>query len=57
MKKTLKNILLHHTETIEYRAIRKQLMVVAQNGGNVFYRFHISDKTIIQLQNEMLTVE
>jgi hypothetical protein len=57
MKKTLKNILIERTDTIEYRAIRKQLMIVAQNGGNTFHRIAISDKTITQLQNELLTVE
>jgi len=57
MKKTLKNILLERTDTIEYRSIRKQLMNIAQNGGNEYYRISIQDKTITQLKNELLTVE
>ena len=57
MKKTLKNILIERTDTIEYRAIRKQLMNIAQNGGNEFYRLHIADKTVTQLKNELLSVE
>jgi len=57
MKKTLKNILLERTDTIEFRAVRKQLMNVAQNGGNSVLRLTLQPKTITQLQNEMLTVE
>lgn len=57
MKKTLKNTLLERTNTIEYRAIRKELMKIAQNGGNTYYRIALSEKVITQLQNEMLTVE
>ncbi len=57
MKKTLKTILLERTDTIEYRAVRKQLMTVAQNGGNQLLRMNIEPKTVTQLQNEMLTVE
>lgn len=57
MKKTLNNILTERTRTIEFRAIRKQLMNVAQNGGNSLLRLQISPETIIMLQNELLTVE
>jgi len=57
MKKTLKNILIERTKTIEYRAIRKQCMNVAQNGGNQVLRIRITPETIVMLQNEMLTVE
>lgn len=57
MKKTLKNILLERTKTIEYRAIRKQCMNIAQNGGNQVFKIRITEETIIILKNEMLTVE
>lgn len=57
MKKTLKNILLERTKTIEYRAIRKQCMNIAQNGGNQIFKIKITEETIIMLKNEMLTVE
>jgi hypothetical protein len=57
MKKTLNKILIERTETIEFRAIRKQLMNVAQNGGNQLLKLTIEPKNIIQLQNELLTVE
>lgn len=57
MKKTLNLILKNHTDTIEFRAIRKQLMTVAQNGGNQLLKMRIEPKTITQLQNELLTVE
>lgn len=56
-KKTLNIILKNHTETIEYRAIRKQLMNVAQNGGNKLLRIAIKPETITMLQNELLNVE
>lgn len=57
MKKTLNNILKERTRTIEFRAIRKQLMNVAQNGGNQLFRLKISAETILMLENELLTVE
>lgn len=57
MKKTLKNILIERSDTIEYRSIRKQLMNIAQNGGNQYFRINIEPKTITRLENEMLTVE
>jgi hypothetical protein len=57
MKKTLNTILKERTETIEYRAIRKQLMNVAQNGGNQLLRIYIAPNTVVMLQNELLTVE
>lgn len=56
MKQTLNNILKTRTDTIEFRAIRKQLMTVAQNGGNSFIRLTIYPKTITMLENELLTV-
>ena len=57
MKKTLNRILQERTDTIEFRAIRKQLMNIAQNGGNSMLRIHIEQKTLAQLHNENLTVE
>lgn len=57
MKKTLKTILNERTQTIEFRAIRKQCMNIAQNKGNQCLRIYISPETIVMLQNEMLTVE
>jgi len=56
MKKTLANILNERTRTIEYRAIRKQCMNVAQNRGTQILLMHIQPETITMLQNEMLTV-
>lgn len=62
-KKSLSNILLERTQTIEYRDIRKQLMSIAQNNKNNdpeknCYRIvYIKQETIIKLQNEGLTVE
>jgi hypothetical protein len=57
MKKTLKTILNERIKTIEYRAIRKQCMTIAQNKGTFMLRINITPETIIMLQNEMLTVE
>lgn len=57
MKKTLNTILKSRTETIEFRAIRKQLMGIAQNGGNFLLRLRIEPNTITMLENELLTVE
>lgn len=56
MKKTLATRLNERTDTIEYRAIVKQCMNVAQNKGTFILRLSIEQKTIMQLQNEMLTV-
>lgn len=57
MKKTLNTILKERTETIEFRAIKKQLMNVAQNSGTHLMRLTITPKTIIMLENELLMVE
>jgi len=57
MKKTLNQILKDRTDTIEFRAIKTQLMKVAQNGGNQLIRINIQPKTITMLENELLTVE
>lgn len=57
MKKTLSTRLRERTETIEFRAIKSKLMVVAQNKGNSILLMHIQPETITMLQNELLTVE
>ena len=57
MKKTLNTILRERTETIEFRAIKKQLMNVAQNKGTFLLRLQIAPETVVMLQNELLTVE
>ena len=57
MKKTLNTILKERTETIEFRAIKKQLMNVAQNKGTFLLRLQIEPNTVVMLQNELLTVE
>lgn len=57
MRKTLNTILKERTETIEFRAIKKQLMNVAQNKGTFLLRLYIEPNTITLLQNELLTVE
>lgn len=57
MKKTLNTLLTERTRTIEFRSIRKQLFVVAQNKKNFLLRLNIEPETIIMLQNECLTVE
>lgn len=56
MKKTLNTILQERTNTIEFRAIRKQLMNVAQNKGTQLLQLSIEPETIIMLQNELLTI-
>lgn len=56
-KKTLATILKERTDTIEYRAIRKQLMNTAQNGKNEYRILRITHKTILLLQNEGIQVE
>jgi hypothetical protein len=57
MKKTLRTILLERTDTIEYRSIKKRLMVIAQNGGNQLILLHLSVKAQIQLNNEQIDTE
>jgi len=57
MKKTLSTRLRERTETIEFRAIKAKLMVVAQNKGNSILLMQIAPETITMLQNELLTVE
>jgi hypothetical protein len=46
MKKTLRTIFIERTDTIDYRAIKKQLITVAQNGGNSILQLSIESKTI-----------
>lgn len=57
MKKTLNTILTERTKTIEFRAIKKQLMNIAQNKGTQMLIMSIQPDTITMLQNELLTVE
>lgn len=57
MKKLLANRLRERQETIEFRKIKSRLMVQAQNNVSCYYQVFITDKTIIMLQNEGLTVE
>lgn len=57
MKQTLNTILNERTKTIEFRAIKKQLFVVAQNKKNFLLRLTIDPETITMLENECLTVE
>lgn len=58
-KKLLSTILRERTESIEYRAIRKQLMVQAQNRKTSFLvlKAKMNDHAITQLQNEGITVK
>lgn len=57
MKKTLAEKLREHTATIEFRAIRSQLYKNAQDKKYEFRKMHISQETIIQLQNEGIKVQ
>lgn len=56
-KKNLATILKERTDTIEYRAIRKNLMNTAQNWKNEYRILRITDKAIVMLQNEGINVE
>lgn len=56
-KKTLATILKERTDTIEYRAIRKQLMIKAQNRSNEYRVISLQDRTITMLQNEGISIE
>lgn len=56
-KKTLATILKERTDTIEYRAIRKHLMIKAQNRSNEYRVISLQDRTIIMLQNEGIKIE
>lgn len=56
-KKLLSTILKERTETIEFRAVRKNLMVAAQNNKSNYRIIRLSSKAIMQLQNEGITIE
>lgn len=58
-KKLLSTILNERTESIYYRAIRKQLMIQAQNRKKDFLvlKAKMNDHAITQLQNEGITVK
>lgn len=57
MKKLLANRLRERQETIEFRKIKSRLMVQAQNNVSCYYQVSITEKTILMLQNEGLTIE
>ncbi len=56
-KKLLSEILIERTETIEFRAIRTQLMKFAQNKKRQFHILHIGEPALTMLRNEGLTIE
>lgn len=56
-KKLLSTILKERTESIQYRKVRTQLMVQAQNNRNSLLIMYLDDYTLTRLQNEGLTVE
>jgi hypothetical protein len=58
VKKLLSTILRERTESIEYRAIRKQLMVLAQNRKTemLILKSKMTDHAINTLQNEGINV-
>lgn len=58
-KKLLSTILRERTESIEYRAIRKQLMVLAQNRKTemLILKSKMTEHAINTLQNEGIKVE
>jgi len=51
-KKLLSTILAERTESIEYRQIRSQLMILAQNHKNELLRIRIGDYALNRLRNE-----
>lgn len=57
MKKLFATRLRERTDTIEFRAIKKQCMNIAQNRGTCMLRLTIQPATITMLENELLTVE
>lgn len=62
MKKTLSTRLLERTDSIEFRKIRQQLNIVAQNNiscdpaKNCYRVISLQDKTRLMLQNEGIEV-
>jgi hypothetical protein len=57
MKKTLSTLLRERTDTIEFRAIRKALYVVAQNSKCEYRTLSMQPKTITMLENNGITIE
>ncbi len=57
MKKLLSTILKERTDTIEFRAIRKNLMVCAQNEKFEYRTLKLQPKTITLLENNGIKVE
>lgn len=58
-KKLLSTVLRERTESIEYRAIRKQLMVLAQNRKTemLILKSKMTDHALNTLQNEGITIK
>jgi hypothetical protein len=56
-KKLLSTVLKERTESIQYRAIRKELMNIAQNGKNVYLILRMDQYSQTRLQNEGITIE
>jgi len=56
MKKNLLTLLNERIETIEYRAIKSELMKAAQNKRTEYRRIYLQDDTIMRLQNEGIKV-
>lgn len=58
-KKLLSAVLNERTESIKYRAIRKDLMNVAQNGKNSYLILagKTDEYSLIRLQNEGIDIE
>ena len=56
MKKLLSTRLAERTESIEYRAIVKQLMILAQNRKNEYRLLRIRDYARNRLQNEGINI-
>jgi len=57
MKKLLSTILKERSDTVEFRSIRKHLMICAQNEKFEYRIIKIQPKTITMLQNNGITVE
>jgi hypothetical protein len=55
-KKLLSELLRERTETIEYRKVRGQLMKYAQNEKTSYRIMKLKPDTIVQLQNEGITI-
>ena len=57
MRKLLSTLLNERTESIEYRAIRANLMKVAQSGKNEYRTIKICQYALDRLQNEGISIE